>query len=84
MIDSKISGEGLLLKGLTRDGESVDGLGVVTQGFLWPCYSPFIQPIGVTSTTWSQAAGVSTIWSQSAGVTISPWAGATSLVFGDC
>lgn len=54
------------------DLKSVDGIGLLTRGFVLNCSSDWIQPGSVT-TNWTQPAGISTMW-----------AGATNTIFGDC
>lgn len=74
MADYRIDGQGLLDKGLTPDGAVVDGIGLLTFGFVFSCFSPFVYPSGVTAT----------VWAQSAGVTMTSWTGATGPMFGPC
>ncbi len=66
-----INGPSLSDFGFT-DLKTVDGIGLLTRGFVITCSSDWIQPHSVT-TSWSQPTGVSTMW-----------AGATNTVFGSC
>lgn len=74
MSDYRISGQGLLEFGLSSESV-VDGIGLLTRGFVFSCFSPFVPP-GVTA--------VSTAWSQSFGTSATVWVGVTGTLWGDC
>lgn len=73
-MDYRISGEGLLQFGLSADGV-IDGVGLLTSGFVWGCYSPFVP--GISNT-------VSTSWATVFGTSSTTWSGVTGIIFGPC
>lgn len=74
MNDFRIDGNGLLQFGLDADGV-LDGVGLLTSGFVFSCYSPFLPPGGTM---------VSTSWTQVFGTSSTVWTGATGTIFGPC
>lgn len=66
-----INGASLEDFGLT-DFKVIDGIGLLTRGFVIMCSSDWTQPASVT-TSWTQPTGVSTMW-----------VGATNTIFGTC
>lgn len=74
MNDYRIDANGLLQFGLDADGV-VDAIGLMTNGFVWSCYSPFVNPSG---------PAISTSWTQVFGTSSTVWTGATGTIFGPC
>lgn len=65
--DVTVRGSALLDNGLT-EWQTVEGLGLLTNGLIWPCSSIWYGPLmstGATmvSTSWSLMAQTSTSWS---------------------
>lgn len=65
---------GLLTEGLTVDGSQIDGVALLTFGFVATCFSPFV-PGGTTITT---------SWTVAYGTSATIWTGATGTLFGPC
>ncbi len=73
-MDYRVVGEGLLVDGLTPDGSVVDAVGLMTKGFVFTCFSPFIPGPQVITTNWTTSPGI----------TLTTWSGATGIIYGDC
>lgn len=75
MSDYKLDPLGLENRGLAAgDGEIIDPIGLLTFGFIFSCYSPFVP---------GSSNVISTTWTQSAGITTTTWTGSTGF-YGPC
>ncbi len=70
-MDVTINGAMLETEGFT-DFIEIEGVGLLTRGFVKLCDGDWIQPLSI-NTSWSQPAGITTIW-----------AGSSNAIFGDC
>jgi hypothetical protein len=73
-MDYRIDGQGLLENGLSSS-DVVDGVGILTMGLIWSCFSPFVPPSGAT---------IITNWAVSYGTSLTIWSGATGVFYGPC